>query len=176
MKIETINVEETIAATRKILDEDPSVSPALKTAIELLLVLVTLLVNRIGLNSSNSSKPPSSSDPNRKKIKKDPSQKKPGGQKGHNGTTLQKISDPDFVKKIPVDKTTLPDGKYKDVGFESRQVIDIDISRVVTEYQAQILEDVNRKRYTAPFPNGLNRPVQYGTSVKPILYICLNTS
>ena len=175
MKLETINVEETIAATRKILDEDPSVSPALKTTIELLLVLVTLLVNRIGLNSSNSSKPPSS-DPNRKKIKKDPSQKKPGGQKGHNGTTLQKISDPDFVKKIPVDKTTLPDGKYKDVGFESRQVIDIDISRVVTEYQAQILEDVNRKRYTAPFPNGLNRPVQYGTSVKPILYICLNTS
>jgi len=165
MKLETINVEKTIEATRKMLDEDPSVSAALKTTIELLLVLVTLLMNRIGLNSSNSSKPPSS-DPNREKIKKDPIKKKPGGQKGHNGTTLKKIANPDYVKKIPVDKTTLPDGKYKDVGFESRQMIDIDISRVVTEYQAQILEDENGKRYTAPFPKGLSRPVQYGTSVK----------
>jgi len=31
MKLETINVEETIEATRKMLDEDPGVSPALKT-------------------------------------------------------------------------------------------------------------------------------------------------
>ena len=165
MKLETINVEETIEATRKMLEEDPGVSPALKITIELLLVLVTLLVNRLGLNSSNSSKPPSS-DPNREKKKKDPSQKKPGGQKGHNGKTLQKCPDLDFIEKLPVDKTTLPAGNYKDVGFESRQVIDIDISRVVTEYQAQILEDANGKRYTAPFPEGLNRPVQYGINVK----------
>jgi len=165
MKIEAINVEETIENTRKMLAEDSSVSPALKSSIELLLVLVTLLLNQLGLNSSNSSKSPST-DPNRKKKKKKPSEKQPGGQKGHNGTTLQKFPDPDVIEKIPVDKTTIPEGAYKDVGYESRQIVDIEISRVVTEYRAQVLENANGKRYTAPFPEGVGRPVQYGVNVK----------
>ncbi len=165
MKKEAINIEETIENTKRLLDEDPSLSPALKGSIELLLVLVTLLLNQLGLNSSNSSKPPST-DPNREKKKKKPSEKKPGGQKGHNGTTLQKFTDPDVIEHIPVDKTTIPEGAYKDVGYESRQIIDIDISRVVTEYRAQVLENTNGKRYTAPFPEGVNRPAQYGINVK----------
>ena len=165
MKIEAINVEKTIEDTRRCLDEDLSVSPALKSSIELLLVLVTLLLNQLGLNSSNSSKSPST-DPNRKKKKKTPSEKKPGGQKGHNGKTLQRFDDPDVVEKISVDKKTLPKGTYKDVGYESRQIVDIDISRVVTEYRAQVLEDANGKRYTAQFPEGISRPVQYGVNVK----------
>ena len=165
MKIEAINVEETIENTRRLLAEDPGVSLALKSSIELLLLLVTLLLNRLGINSGNSSKPPST-DPNRKKKIKIPSEKKPGGQKGHNGTTLQKFSDPDVIEKIPVDKATLPEGVYKDVGYESRQIVDIDFSRIVTEYRAQVLEGVNGKRYTAPFPEGVSRPVQYGINVK----------
>ncbi len=165
MKKEAINVEETIENTKRLLDEDPNVSPALKSSIELLLVLVTLLLNQLGLNSSNSSKPPST-DPNREKKKKKPSEKKPGGQKGHNGTTLQKFTDPDVIEHIPVDKTTIPEGAYKDVGYESRQIVDIDISRVVTEYRAQVLENANGKRYTAPFPDGVSRPAQYGINVK----------
>jgi transposase len=52
------------------------------------------------------------------------------------------------------------------VGYEARQVIDLDISKVVTEYQAQILEDQNGKRYVASFPDGVTRPVQYGIGVK----------
>ena len=165
MKIEAINVEETIESTRKLLAEDPSVSPALKSSIELLLMLITLLLNQLGLNSSNSSKPPSS-DPNRKKKKKEPSTRKPGGQKGHLGKTLQKFSDPDVITKIPLDKTTLPQGDYKDVGYESRQIVDIDFSRVVTEYRAQVLESDSGKRYIAQFPEGVTRPVQYGINVK----------
>jgi len=165
MKIEAINVEETIENTKRLLDEDPSVSPALKSSIKLLLVLVTLLLNQLGLNSSNSSKPPST-DPNRDKKKKKPSDKKPGGQNGHNGTTLQKFPDPDVIEDIPVDKTTIPEGAYKDVGYESRQIVDIDITRIVTEYRAQVLEDANGNCYTAPFPEGVSRPVQYGVNVK----------
>ncbi len=166
MKIETINVEQTIKDTKRLLDEDPNVSPALKSSIKLLLVLVTLLLNRLGLNSSNSSKPPST-DPNRKKKKKKKSsKKKPGGQNGHNGTTLQKFTDPDVIEDIPVDKTTIPEGSYKDVGYESRQIVDIDISRIITEYRAQVLEGADGKRYTAPFPEGVSRPVQYGINVK----------
>jgi len=60
----------------------------------------------------------------------------------------------------------LPRGNYKEVGYDARQVIDIDISQVVTEYRAQILEDAGGKRYTTPFPEGVNRPVHYGVNLK----------
>ena len=165
MKIETIDVEATIENTRKLLKNDPGVSPALKGTIELLLTLVTILINQLGLNSRNSSKPPSF-DPNRKKKIKKVGDRKAGGQNGHVGTTLQKYDDPDHIENIPVDRTSIPKGTYKSVGYESRQVVDIEISRIVTEYRAQILEDANGKRYTAPFPEGVSRPVQYGINVK----------
>ena len=165
MKIETIDVEATIETTRRLLAEDQAASPALKASVKLLLVLVILLVNRLGLNSRNSSKPPSS-DPNRKKHRKKNGEKKPGGQKGHDGTTLKTIENPDTVEVLPLDPATLPEGEYKEAGYEARQVIDIDISRIVTEYRAQILEDANGKKYTAPFPEGVNRPVQYGINIK----------
>ncbi len=73
---------------------------------------------------------------------------------------------PDKVKVIKLDRTKLPLGKYNELGYESRQVFDIDISRVVTEYQAQVLEDKNGKRFTASFPRGVTKAVQYGTSIK----------
>ena len=165
MKLEEIDVESTIKSTKRMLEEDQSVSPALKASIDLLLLLVTLLVNRLGLNSSNSSKPPSS-DPNRLKKKKEPGSRKPGGQKGHNGTTLTKVDTPDIIKEIPLDPSTLPKGKYRVVGHDARQVIDIDISQIVTEYRAQILEDADGNRYTAPFPEEVTRPVQYGINLK----------
>ena len=165
MKIESINVEATIERTRKLLESDPGVTPALKSTIEVLLLLVTILINQLGLNSQNSSKPPSF-DPNREKKKKTAGVRKAGGQEGHTGTTLQKYDDPDHIENIPVDRKSIPKGKYKDVGYESRQVVDIEISRIVTEYRAQILEDTNGMRYMAAFPEGVNRPVQYGLNVK----------
>jgi transposase len=92
--------------------------------------------------------------------------KKPGGQKGHVGTTLKKVDDPDKIKEIKVDRSKLPAGQYRQVGFESRQVFDIDICRVVTEYRAQILEDANGKQFVASFPEGVKKAVQYGTGLK----------
>jgi transposase len=165
VKLNAIDVEETVKNTRRLLGEDQNVSPALKAAVELLLLLVALLLNRLGLNSSNSSKPPAS-DPNRKKKEKAPGANKRGGQPGHNGTTLKRVEKPDVIKDIPLDPATLPKGNYKEAGYDARQVIDIDISQIVTEYRAQILEDANGKRYTAPFPEGVNRPVQYGINLK----------
>ena len=116
MKIETIDIEAAIENTRKLLKNEPSVSPALKGAIELLVALVILMMNQLGLNSQNSSKPPSS-DPNRKKKKKTSGDRKAGGQKGHTGTTLQKFDEPDHIENIPVDRQSIPQGKYKDVGM-----------------------------------------------------------
>ena len=92
--------------------------------------------------------------------------KKPGGQKGHVGKTLEQIKTPDKIKIIKLNRTFLPPGKYKERSCETRQVFDIDISRIVTEYQAQVLEDEKGKRFTAPFPDGVTKAVQYGASIR----------
>lgn len=165
MTVENINVEKAIQRVNDLIAQEKNLSPALKASLEVLLLLVTILTNRLGLNSKNSSKPPSS-DPNRKKELKEPGERKPGGQHGHIGTTLKPVLDPDQVKEIKVDRKTLPQGNYRTVGYESRQVVDLDISTVVTEWRAEILEDQNGKRYVAPFPKDVTRPVQYGIGVK----------
>jgi transposase len=79
---------------------------------------------------------------------------------------LGKVDDPDAVKLLEVGRSGLPPGHYRDIGFESRQVSGIDIRSVVTEYRAQILEDGNGVRHTAPFPPQVTKAVQYGNGVK----------
>ena len=82
-----INISTAIERAQEELKKETTLSPSFKVTVELLITIVILLVNKLGLNSSNSSKPPSS-DPNRKKKqkKKTDSKKNPGGQKGHKGT------------------------------------------------------------------------------------------
>jgi len=165
MTIQNIDITTTLKRAEELLSQDKELSSATKSLIELLILIISLLANRLNLNSKNSSKPPSS-DPNRKKTSKEKTDKKPGGQKGHLGKTLEKIENPDKRVVITVDRSGLPQGNYKEVGYEVRQVFDIDITRMVTEYQAQILEDDKGKRYIAPFPSGATKAVQYGASVK----------
>jgi len=160
LTLDHVDVDATIKKINDLLREEKSLSPALKSTIEVLILIVTLLVNRLGLNSQNSSKPPSSDRYRLRKTKKSEN-KKVGGQRGHIGSTLKKVNDPDEIKVLKVDRRILPrDAQYREIGFEPRQVIDCTISMIVTEYQAQILEDENGKRYVAPFPLGVSRPVQ----------------
>jgi len=148
------------------LAQETHVSPALRSMLDVLILVVQLLVNRLSLTSRNSSKPPSKDRfPARDKTPKEGGRKS-GGQPGRIGTTLQKIPDPDEIEILEVDRLTLPSGQYKDIGYECRQVFDIDIQRVVTEYRAQILEDENGQRFTAPFPAAVTKAVQYGNGVK----------
>jgi transposase len=165
MTIQNIDVEATIDRVKKLIAEEKEMSPALKASLEVLLLLVPLLVNKLGLNSKNSSKPPSM-DPNRQKKPRGKDGRKPGGQHGRTGTTLSPVADPDEIKVLPVDRSVLPLGRYQEAGYEVRQVIELNISRVVTEYRAEVLKDQQGKRYVAPFPEGVTRPVQYGNSVK----------
>jgi transposase len=165
MTVDNINVEETVQQVTELIAAEKDLSPALKASLEVLLLLISILVNRLGLNSRNSSKPPAA-DPYRKKERKEPSGRKPGGQQGHIGKTLKQVAHPDIIKIIPVDRNLLPPGHYREAGHEARQVIDLDISTVVTEWRAQVLVDQQGKRYVAPFPEGVSRPVQYGIGVK----------
>jgi len=166
LKLENIDVDVAISSVKDLLKNERDLSPAFRSALEMLLLLVSLLLNRVTLNSKNSSKPPSS-DPNRKKTRRGKGKRKPGGQAGHHGSTLQPVEDPDEITEIKIDRRTLPKGtQYREVGIETRQVIDIDFSRIVTEYRAQILEDSQGQRFVAEFPVGVTRPVQYGLNLK----------
>jgi len=165
MTIENIDIDATLKRVETLIAEDKELSPAIKSLMEILALIITLLAHRLNLNSKNSSKPPSS-DPNRKKNSKTKSDKNQGGQPGHVGKTLKKVKTPDKIEVINIDRSILPPGEYKEIGHETRQVFDIDISRIVTEYQAQVLEDKKGRRFTAPFPEGVTKAVQYGASIK----------
>ena len=166
MKLGNVKISCAIKEVESLLDKERNMSPALKAAIEILIMLVTVLANRLGVTSMNSSKPPSD-DKNRKRGSTNKkSGKKPGGQKGHVGTKLRKIKDPDKIEELKIDRRTLPKGEYKSVGYESKQLFDINVSRIVTEYRAEILEDQDGNRYVAEFPRHVKAEVQYGTEVK----------
>ena len=64
----------------KLLHEEKNISPALRAVMKVLLSLMKIMLDRLNLNSKNSSKPPST-DPNRdkSKSKKTKTTRKPGG-------------------------------------------------------------------------------------------------
>lgn len=146
---------------------DASASPAVKAAVENLLDLVIAFSNRLNLGSGNSHKPPSQ-DPNRKKKTRTAKgqRRKPGGQKGHKGNCLRKVDHPTEIEEIFVDRSSIPFGDYKRVGFETRQVFDMEISISVKEYRAEILVNEQGVEYMAEFPPGVTEPAQYGDLLK----------
>ena len=117
MKINADEIRANIEQVRQLLQEEKDISPALRAAMKMQPLVVTILLNRVGLNSRNSSKPPSS-DPNRDKSKsnKGGKRKNPGGQKGRQGRSLEPVADPDEVIVLKVDFENLPPGKYKPHG------------------------------------------------------------
>lgn len=80
--------------------------------------------------------------------------------------SLAPVDEPEEVKVLYVTLTALPKGHYREAELVLRQVLDIEITRVVTEYQAQILVDEQGKRFVADFPDSVNSSVQYGKGVK----------
>ena len=165
MKIENIDIQATIQKAQSLIHNDEQLSVATKSMFEILILIITLLANRLNLNSTNSNKPPAS-DPNRERQPRKKTDRKAGGQNGHIGTTLTKIENPDRIKVIKINRHDLPPGQYHQVGFETRQVFDIDISRIVTEYRAQILESDEGRRFVASFPPGVSKAAQYGAGIK----------
>jgi transposase len=168
VSINDVNITETIAKVERTLREDKRVPSEFRALVELLLVIVKLLVDKVGLNSRNSHKPPSS-DPNRPRgrhKKAGGEKRKPGGQPGHKGAHLKQIDNPDVIETIDIDRKQLPPGRYRHVGYEKRQLIDIVVSRKVTEYRAEVVKNERGTEFIAKFPQSVTRPVQYGANFK----------
>ena len=137
------------------------------------------LERRLGLNSTNSGKPPSSDGlnkppagkKNRTRSLRKKSARKPGGQKGHKGETLRQVADPDAtVDHYPETCQWCGSGLTPDMatGHGARQVFDLPEPRplVVTEHRAHRCRCGHCGTYTrASFPVGITGPVQYGARI-----------
>jgi transposase len=74
------------------------------------------------------------------------------------------------VIELSVDMRTLPSGeKYKAAGFETRQIVEIEMKTTVCEYRAEVLEDSAGNRYVANFPANVTKAIQYGSTVKSLV-------
>ena len=147
----------------------------LKREIEALRAENAELRRRLDLDSSNSSKPPSSDGLKKKprilKSLRTRSGKRSGGQKGHRGDTLRQVAEPDAVVEHAAEVCEhcrgllLADSK---IGEEKRQVFDLpEKPLIVTEHRAAIHDcPACRRRTRADFPEGVVSPAQYGERVK----------
>ncbi|CAO5681530.1 MAG: IS66 family transposase ISMrsp5 [Holosporales bacterium] len=161
MKIQSFDVRNVLDSVKHEIEKDKTISASLTSLLTIMLMLFEVLIDKL---SKNSSIPPSQ-DPNRRKESKKKDQK-PGGQKGHIGTTLEKTKNPDEIVDLYVNLKSLPKGSYKDDGYEARQVVDIIFKKKITEYRAHRVIDAKGIRHKAPFPDKVKSPIQYGDSVK----------
>lgn len=173
MKLRNIDVTDTVAKAKALADTG-SLSAEAKIVIGILITIIELFAKALGANSRNSSKPPSQ-DPNRKKSTKAKGTRKPGGQPGHTGTTLEQVANPNEIVPISIDKRTLPKGKnFTQAEPIRRQVFNVQANIVITEYQAEVLVDEEGNRYSAEFPQGVDAPTQYGPSVRGLVAYMTN--
>ncbi len=166
MKLDKISVNETLNKAELLLKEESGLTPAIRAIIEILILFIRAFSSLLSMNSNNSSIPPSADKKRTRGNQKEKSNKKPGGQNGHEGSRLEKSENPDEIIDIKIDTTILPLSRYQEVGHKARQVIDFIISKIITEYRAQILEDIAGKQYVAKFPDYVKTSVQYGYRVK----------
>ena len=136
------------------------------------------LERRLNMNSSNSSKPPSTDKPNQKKRSlRKPSGKKPGGQSGHKGTTLKLPCAPSKI--IPCNPKECAGcalaGQCQGKCLESRYEIDAEITVVVRKYsQMEYLCPKSNTCLRGNFPENITATKCYGPKIQA-LAIGMNT-
>lgn len=141
------------------------------------------LERRLGLDSSNSGKPPSSDGlrkPVRVRSLREPSGKRPGGQKGHLGDTLRQTATPDvIIDHYPAACArcgmALTPAMARD--HVARQVFDLPEPRpiVVREHRAHACCCVSCGAQTkATFPDEVAAPAQYGPRISAVVVYLLH--
>ena len=153
---------------------------ALRAENAALIVRLAELERRLGLNSSNSGKPPTSDGlkkPPRVSSLRESSGKRSGGQKGHPGATLVRVEKPDAI----IDHYSEACAGCGEMLSEAmatnhvaRQVFDLPEPRplVITEHRAHGCRCTGCGVQTrAVFPDGVTAPVQYGQRISAfVLY------
>ncbi len=131
------------------------------------------LEDQLAKNSRNSGKPPSSDgfdQPTPRSLRKR-SRRRSGGQKGHVGYKLERVTKPDYIETHKVEKCAHCQNSLKRekvVRIEKRQVFDLPkVQMEVTEHQAQVKRCSGCGKETrAEFPKEVHQAVQYGAQAK----------
>jgi transposase len=144
---------------------------ALRTENQRLAARVVELELRLGQNSSNSSRPPSSDGlgkPAPKSLRRKGA-RKPGGQAGHEGSTLKQVAEPDVVvehRPHACDGCGAGLDDAEQVATARRQVFDVPPVAVhVTEHRITSVRCGCGTVTEAIAPDGVLAPVQYGPRV-----------
>ena len=131
------------------------------------------LERQLGMDSNNSSKPPSSDGFKKKPKSLRQSGGKNGGQPGHPGRTLKMSDEPDVVITHRVHTCGKCNRNLENEPAQSvvkRQVFDLPpIELEVTEHQAEIKRCSCGEINKAEFPANVTTHVQYGESVTSLL-------
>lgn len=166
-----------IEELRAIIAEQAKTIARLENEISILKERLTERERQLGLNSRNSSKPPSSDGfkkPSRVQSLREKSGKKAGGQLGHTGSTLKQIENPDSIKQHKVTQCPCCNSDLSNVPVDSlikRQIFDVpEIKPIVTEHQFEVKYCPGcNKKVESPKEQFINAPVQYGNNAKSII-------
>lgn len=143
------------------------------------------LKEQLNKNSKNSSKPPSSDGLKKPPVNKNrslrqKSGKKQGAQKGHDGTCLSVVADPDFVEShmhsdcvcCPYHDSCLDKACIK----ETRHEIDAEVVVNVTAHQLVVVSNcpLHNCEKAGSFPSDIKATVQYGKNLQSMV-VAFNT-
>jgi transposase len=160
----------------KFCKNDPESAAKIIMMVERLEERIKELEARLNMDSTNSSKPPST-DNKLTKVKKPSSfnsKKKRGAQAGHKGKNLKIVAIPDKIELLLPTNCSYCNNLLKSedsLKYEKRQLFDLPtIKMQVTEYQAHTIEC--KKCHTvnkAEFPENINATTQYGDNLKSFI-------
>ena len=178
---ERLEGDEAAASSEAVIAALRAENAELRCEITMLMGRLAELERQIGLNSSNSGKPPSSDGlkkPARVSSLREPSGKKTGGQPGHRGETLCRTETPDVtIDHYPQTCTACGAALTAAMatGHVARQVFDLPEPPplIVTEHRAHgCCCTACGARTRAAFPEGVAAPVQYGKRIGAfVLYL-----
>ncbi len=163
--------DETIQQQQELLSEQNAVIQQHGEQMSSLSEQLKALRDRLAKDSHNSHLPPSSDRFVRTpKSLRQKSEKKSGGQPGHQGSSLQFSSTPDEITLQQVERCEACQHDLHAVaacGGERRQVVDLPSPRVVVrEYRAEQKQCPHCQHITiAAFPAGVQAPIQYGPHI-----------
>ncbi len=135
------------------------------------------LERRLGLNSENSSKPPSTDGLKKEKRTKSlrkASGKKSGGQKGNQGYTLEMVNKPEKIIRHEISSQHCQCGcnltGVEEERVIKRQVFDLPVLKMeVTEHQVVVKKCPKCNQiHQGEFPEKVKAPVQYGQGIRAI--------
>ena len=169
------------AGLQRIIDTLNGTIGGLNRNIEELNERIKELIEQLGMNSRNSSKPPSTDvfdKPSPKSLRK-PSGKKTGGQPGHRGTHLNITTEPDeIILHVPSVCSECPNHdacvSQACVG-ETRKVVDAVVALKVIAHQSLVLDcPLHGISKRGEFPEDIKATVQYGENLQALV-VAMNT-